>query len=77
MKMTVEIDDDQRAELLELATLRGDTDIASIVREALDAYLVERPAKRFLIAQALSVRGSFSDVEADELAASIGRLRQQ
>jgi metal-responsive CopG/Arc/MetJ family transcriptional regulator len=77
MRTTVEIDDDQRAELLKLAAQRGDKGFSAIVREALDAYLEQHRAKREIVAKALKQRGSFSDAEADVLEASVRELRQK
>jgi hypothetical protein len=77
MRTTVEIDDSQRAELLKLAAQRGDKGFSAIVREALDVYLKQHRAKREVVAQALKLRGSFSDDEADTLEASVRQLREK
>jgi hypothetical protein len=77
MRTTVEIDDRQRAELLKLAAQRGEKGFSAIVREALDIYLRNHRAKREIVAQALKLRGSFSDAEADALEASVGQLRER
>jgi metal-responsive CopG/Arc/MetJ family transcriptional regulator len=77
MRTTVEIDDDQRAELLKLAAQRGEKGFSGIVREAIDVYLRQHRAKREIVAQALKVQGSFSDSEADALEASVRQLRER
>jgi metal-responsive CopG/Arc/MetJ family transcriptional regulator len=77
MRTTVEIDDRQRAELLKLAAQRGEKGFSSIVREALDLYMREHRAKREAVAQALRLKGSFSEDEADALEAAIRDLREK
>ncbi len=76
MRTTVEIGDDQRAELLKLAAQRGEKGFSSLVREALDLYLRQHRARREVVAQALKLEGSFSDDEADALEASVLQLRE-
>jgi predicted DNA-binding protein len=39
MRTTIEIPDDQRARLLELAARRGEKGFSALVREALELYL--------------------------------------
>ena len=75
MRITVEIHDDQRAELLELAAQRGERDLSAIVREAIDAYLAHQRACRKSINAALAQRGTLSDADAESTRASIQRLR--
>lgn len=75
MRTTVEIGDDQRADLLRLAAQRGEKGFSSIVREALDLYMRQHRAKRAAVEQALKLEGSFSDDEADALEASVKQLR--
>jgi hypothetical protein len=77
VRTTVEIDDSQRAELLKLAAQRGERGFSAIVREALDFYIERHRGKRKVVAQALKLRGSFSDNEADELQASVRQLRER
>ena len=77
MRTTVEIDDDQRAELLKLAAQRGKKGFSSLIREALDLYMRQHRAKGEVVAQALKLRGSFSDDEADALEASVRQLREK
>ncbi len=76
MRTTVEIDDTQRAELLRLAAQRGEKGFSSIIREALDLYIRQHRARKALVAQALELRGTFSDDEADALEASARKLRE-
>jgi metal-responsive CopG/Arc/MetJ family transcriptional regulator len=77
MRTTVEIDDRQRAELLKLAAQRGEKGFSGIVREAIEVYLKQHRAKRELVAEALKLKGTFSDAEADALEASVRQLRER
>jgi metal-responsive CopG/Arc/MetJ family transcriptional regulator len=77
MRTTVEIDDRQRAELLKLAAQRGEKGFSGIVREAIEMYLKQHRAKRELVAEALKLKGTFSDAEADALEASVRQLRER
>jgi metal-responsive CopG/Arc/MetJ family transcriptional regulator len=76
MRTTVEISDEQRAQLLRLAAQRGEKGFSSLIREALDLYMKQHRARREAVASALRVQGSFSDREADALQASVGKLRE-
>ena len=76
MRTTVEISDEQRAQLLKLAAQRGEKGFSSLIREALDLYMKEHRARRGAVASALRGKGSFTDEEADALQESIGRLRE-
>jgi len=76
MRTTVEISDEQRAQLLKLAAQRGEKGFSSLIREALDLYMKQHRARREAVASALQVEGSFSDDEADALQESVGKLRE-
>lgn len=76
MRTAIEIDDAQLAELLKLAAQRGEKGLSSVLREALDLYLRQHRAKREAVAQALKLKGSFSDDEADDLEASVRHIRE-
>lgn len=75
MRTTVEISDEQRAQLLQLAAQRGEKGFSSLIREALDLYMKHHRARREAVASALRVKGSFSDEEAEALRASVEKLR--
>jgi hypothetical protein len=77
VRTTVEISDEQRAQLLKLAAQRGEKGFSSIVREALDLYMRRHRARREAVAKAIEVKGTFSDDEADALEASVRALRQR
>jgi len=76
MRTTVEISDEQRAQLLKLAAQRGEKGFSSLIREALDLYMKQHRARREAVANALRVGGTFSDEEADALQDSVGKLRE-
>ncbi len=76
MRTTVEISDEQRAQLLKLAAQRGEKGFSSLIREALDLYMKQHRSRREAVASALRVKGSFSDEEADALQESVGKLRE-
>ena len=75
MRTTIEISDDQRARLLELAARRGQKGYSLLVQEALDRYLQEQTRQDDRVDAALAVLGSFDDEEADRLEASVRDLR--
>lgn len=62
MRTTIEIRDDHRAALLELAAKRGLKGFSPLVDEALEAYLKSGPADRRRLAEGL--RGAISSTEA-------------
>ncbi len=75
MRTTVEIPDEQRARLLELAAERGEKGFSRLVQEAVALYLRENEARRDRIAAARSTLGSMTKKEADDLRQSVGVLR--
>jgi metal-responsive CopG/Arc/MetJ family transcriptional regulator len=77
MRTTVEITDEQRAQLLKLAAQRGEKGFSSLIREALELYMRQHRARREAVAKALQVKGSFSDQEADTLEASVSSRREK
>jgi hypothetical protein len=66
MRTTIELTETQRAELLRIAAQRGMKGFSPLVQEALDAYLEKEASRHSLIQAALSLKGSFSEIEADE-----------
>ena len=78
MRTTIEISDEQRARLLELAAKRGQKGFSFLVREAIERYLAtEGEAERRLKAEAaLAVLGTLSDEEAERLEETRRRLRE-
>lgn len=69
MRTTVEITDEQRARLLQIAASRGQKGFSALVQEAID-LLLEREAARFhAVQRALDSLGSLGSEEADMMLA--------
>ena len=75
MRTTVEIPDVQRARLLELAARRGEKGFSRLVQEAVDRLLAEDDSRGVRTKAALALEGSMGAKEADELLASVVRIR--
>ena len=75
MRTTVEISDEQRARLLQLATERGEKGFSRLVQEALELYLRENQARRKRVEAARATLGSFTEEEAESLRQSVRNLR--
>ena len=76
MRTTVELSDEIRAKLLEMAARRGERGFSSVVEEALERYFAEEDRRQRQAEAARAVLGTMSDDEADDLRASIRRLRE-
>lgn len=75
MRTTIEITDEQRARLLELAARRGEKGFSRLIQEALDQYLRALDERREARTLALGLRGSFKADEAERLRDETARLR--
>lgn len=75
MRVTIEISDDQRAKLLELAARCGLKGISGLVQEALDLYLKNIEHENAKVEDALSALGTFSYAEAEALTESTAAMR--
>lgn len=75
MRTTVEITDVQRAGLLDLAARRGEKGFSRLVQEAVDRFLADEHAGKGRVEAALALEGSMTAEAADELTASVARLR--
>ena len=76
MRTTIEIPDEQRARLLEIAGARGEKGYSRLVREAIDLFLKERRRKEGMVKTALAQRGALHDDEADDFEARIRQIRE-
>lgn len=76
MRTTLEIRDEHRARLLELAALRGEKGFSRLVEEAIDLYLRREEERREAVQRALAARGSLTAEEAADLEAEIRRVRE-
>lgn len=75
MRTTVEIRDDQRAKLLELAARRGEKGFSRLVEEALDRYLAAVSGSEERIRRALGAVGSLDEESAQHLEESARSIR--
>lgn len=75
MRTTIELPDEQRAKLLELAARRGEKGFSHLVQEAVARYLEECARRDRLAEEARSAIGALGDAEADALEESINELR--
>lgn len=77
MRTTVEISDEHRAALIELAARRGEKGFSAIVDEAIAEYLSRRieADRKAKLKAARAALGSFSDEAADALRASVKESR--
>jgi len=76
MRTTIEIRDETRAKLLELAAQRGEKGFSSIVQEALEHFFKAEEERRGRTERALAALGSLGDEEADRLMEDVRRLRE-
>lgn len=76
MRTTIELSDEIRARLLELAARRGQRGFSSIVEEAVTRYLDEEERRQEAIDEARALRGALEE-EAEELEASVLHLRSR
>jgi len=75
MRTTVEIRDDQRAKLLELAGRRGEKGFSRIVEEAIDRYFAADEEGVERIRRALEAIGNLDEESARRLEESARRIR--
>ena len=76
MRTTIDLTDEQRAELLRIAAKRGVKGFSSLVQEALDDYLKRQGAKEGAIASALSLKGCLKGKAAAEFEERVKSLRE-
>jgi metal-responsive CopG/Arc/MetJ family transcriptional regulator len=77
MRTTIDLPDEQRAKLLELAARRGEKGFSRLIQEALDRYLDEEERRERRVREALSVLATLGDEEANALEDSVVRLRER
>ena len=76
MRTTIEIDDEQRAKLLEAAARRGEKGFSHIVREALSRYFEAEEERQEAVRKALKAIGTLPEAEADRLDDEVRGLRR-
>jgi predicted DNA-binding protein len=77
MRTTIEISDEHRARLLELAARRGEKGFSLLVREALEKYLEDVDAQEDRVRDALAVLGSLDEDAAKHMEAVAKDLRDR
>ena len=77
MRTTVELSDESRAKLMELAARRGERGFSALVEEAVVRYLAEEDERRRLSERAREVLGTLDEDTAHDLASSIEALRRR
>lgn len=75
MRTTVELTNEQRARLLQIAAERGEKGFSRLVQEAVDRYLEEESSRRDRVRAAIAVLGTLDDEAADRMAAHARDLR--
>ena len=75
VRTTIEIPDEQRARLLDLAARRGEKGFSRLVQEAVERMLDEDDSRKSRTQAALALKGSLGAQAADDLAASVARVR--
>jgi hypothetical protein len=75
MRTTVEMREDHRARLLELAARRREKGFSGVLAEAIDTYLSEVERAEAKRRAALALQGRLSDEEGEEMLRVARRLR--
>lgn len=76
MRTTIEIPDELRAKLLELAARRGEKGYSWLVEEAISRFLAQWEDREGVIREGVSVIGSLSEADAAVLEESVRALRK-
>jgi len=77
MRTTIELTDEQRGKLLELAAQRGLKGFSGLIQEAVDRYLAELAARSDRVRDAVAVLGTFDDAAAAALTAAMKQSRSR
>jgi hypothetical protein len=77
MRTTVEIRDEHRAKLLEIAARRGEKGFSSIVSEAIELLIAAQAELDTARKQALQLQGTLNEEEAAELRGTTSQLRSE
>ncbi|HVS09164.1 MAG TPA: ribbon-helix-helix protein, CopG family [Planctomycetota bacterium] len=77
MRTTVELSDETRSRLLELAARRGERGFSALVEEALSRYLDDEERRLRRTREARSTIGAMDEGDARALEASIEALRER
>jgi predicted transcriptional regulator len=77
MRTTIELRDDQRAKLLEIAAQEGRKGFSHLIQEAVDLFLDQEAEHREEVTEALALVGSLGPGEADALRERVRSLRER
>jgi metal-responsive CopG/Arc/MetJ family transcriptional regulator len=77
MRTTIDLTDDQRARLLELAARQGEKGFSRLIQEAVDRYLEELERGEEAVQRALGVLGTLSEKSERTMRSSIEALRKR
>lgn len=77
MRTTIEITDEQRAKLLEMAARRGQKGFSRLVQEAIDVYLDKEAKQQRNVADAIAALGTMSNEDAEALRDHVRRIRSE
>jgi predicted transcriptional regulator len=77
MRTTIELRDDQRARLLEIAAQEGRKGFSHLIQEAVDRFLEDEEGRREEVAEALTLVGSLGPEEAEALRERTRALRER
>lgn len=76
MRTTIEIRDDLRGALLELAAKRGEKGFSRLVCEAIEQYVAAEPRRDELRKRALRMQGALDSREAEALQERVRAIRE-
>jgi predicted transcriptional regulator len=76
MRTTIELRDDQRAKLLEMAAREGRKGFSHLIQEAVDRFLGEEAGRQEEVSEALALVGTLGPQEAELLLERVRRIRE-
>jgi len=76
MRTTIELKDEHRARLLEIAARRGEKGFSALINDAVEMYLEVEDAGEARRKSALALRGRLGGGEAADLRAATAALRE-
>ena len=76
MRTTIEIDDEHRAKLLEIAARRGLKGFSQVVAEAIETYLANQENEAQRRERLLKLRGSLSAKDAEDLRRRVHKIHK-
>jgi hypothetical protein len=76
MRTTVDVKPEHRSALLALAARRGEKGFSTVLEEAIETYLQGEAEREKRLETFLSLAGSLSERDAEELRRTVGELRE-